>query len=468
MKRNLLTLLGFILLATQAQASWVSSYLEWTNLALGSNQVQRGYYVRDIPYSENLLELRQNYGNIGLKKIYKRMSNKDIELNNENLLTLIKQNIDFDHNPNGYSPLGDSLRYLNKRQVRVIFDAMSEANVVKNQRSYGGRGVGFCFGRALVAHNHALIRNVHPASIRKIWVVGNMGFWGHHVATIVKSKNSWVAIDDFTGIMTVENWIDRMKFEQKGSKKLAFFITRAERFGHATNSLYNSVDLFNVRENNLSRYESDDAKRRLKSRDFYQGFFMDFYEALEYEAMFVDTFSESQAQVQREEQARIAAIKKAEMEEYRNAKRAPNYDVTQETIYCFNNKNPKLNCNYQLSDEEGIFETSVTITGNAQYLVQYQEEATIFTKHIIREDLTEKSYQIVQTKDGALSKNVVKFIKPQYAMVRPYIKVTSKSAQTQLSLEAEVMQIKDVLAKFNTDYQVRAENASPLVRILNN
>ena len=151
-----------------------------------------------------------------------------------------------------------------------------------------------------------------------------------------------------------------------------FFITRAGRFGHATNSLYNSVDLFNVSERNMPRYASVEAKNRSKSNDFYKGFFMDFYEHLEENAAIVRPFSESEAQAQRDEEARIARLAQAEIEAEAVAFKAPFYELSQETIYCFNSENQKLNCNYQLGSGDDIFETSVTITGNAQYLVQYQ------------------------------------------------------------------------------------------------
>ncbi|MEE2670460.1 MAG: hypothetical protein VYA54_02050 [Bdellovibrionota bacterium] len=471
MKSKLLSLVVLGLAATTAQASWVSTYFQWTNLGLGSGQTVRGNYVRSIPGSDSLEQLRMNYGSMALKQIYASMSNSQVQANNENLLELIKDDINFNRNINRYQPMNDALLSLDDDQIRELYRAMTSNYVVQNQRNYGGRGVGFCFGRALVAHNQALIRNVHPNAIRKIWVVGDMGFWGHHVSTIVKSGESWVAIDNYTGIVTVEDWMERMQQEKQGSKDLMFFITRAGRFGHATNSLYNTIDLFNVPANRMQQYADTTAKNNLKSRDFYKGFFMDFYDALESDAVTVRRFSESEAQAQREEAARIERLAQAEREAFEQSVKASDvseFKLSQETIYCFNSENQKLNCNYQLGKDTTKFETSVTITGNAQYLIQIRESEKIYARHITREELSDYSAQIVEDENGVLTKRYVTLIKPQHAPIRPYMRVISTDqTSSQAELQQEVQKIKDVLATFNEDYQVHAENASPLVRIQN-
>jgi hypothetical protein len=436
---------------------------------LSNTGIQSGQYVRSISNSDSLEQLRMNYGSIALKRIYANMSSQEIRENNENVIALSKDDINFERNLNGFRPMNDALTELNRDQIDELYYAMTGTYVVRNQRNYGGRGVGFCFGRALVAHNQALIRNVHPASVRKIWVVGNMGFWGHHVATIVKVKGDWMAVDNFTGVMTVEEWIERMKYEKdsKASKPLMFFITRAGRFGHATNSLYNTIDLFNVPQRSMQRYASTEAKNQLKQNDFYQGFFMDFYEELDEKATIVQRFSQQEADAIAAEEARVEALRIAEAQRIAAATKLSDvskYQQTQETTYCYNTENKKLNCNYGLENEAGTFETSVSITGYAQYLVQKQDGETIYAKHVIS-DLVEgmQSYHISVDNDGNATKRIVEYIKPLQKSLRPLFIVleTVEGLETDAEMLKDISAIKDVVEKFDSRYMVKPENSSP-------
>ena len=289
MKRGFALLFCLLMLSTESVfASWVDAYKSWTALAVGKSLVMNGHRSRLIPDSKNLVELRMNYGQTPFYGVVDYLSAEEIEKNNENLLRLSKLPLMEDPSLDGLTSPEDSVKELSEQQVRELYDAMVLTPVVLNQRNYGGRGVGFCFGRALIAHYHALIRGVDPNSVRKIWVVGDMSFWGHHVATIVKVKNDWMAVDNYTGVMNVESWITRMKQEKKGEKPLMFFITRAGRFGHQLNNLYNPIDLFNIPSGDLELFGN--KIDQLKEDDFFKGFFMDFFDYLDNESVKVEQF----------------------------------------------------------------------------------------------------------------------------------------------------------------------------------
>jgi hypothetical protein len=72
--------------------------------------------------------------------------------------------------------------------------------------------VGYCFGRATLAHVELLRRGVDPKSIRKIFVIGEMKYtldiWELHVATIVKKTGGgwWVLDGLFNKTLEVQDW----------------------------------------------------------------------------------------------------------------------------------------------------------------------------------------------------------------------------------------------------------------------
>lgn len=122
-----------------------------------------------------------------------------------------------------------------------------------------GVTVGFCFARASIAHVEALRRGVDTRSVKKIWVIGDMGHWGHHVATMIKTEEGWMVFDDIFGFVTPRDWIAEMELHTEG-KQLMYFASSAERFGPASNSSYSPVDLFGTEQS-----------------DYYNGFFKDYF-----------------------------------------------------------------------------------------------------------------------------------------------------------------------------------------------
>ncbi|MBU6376294.1 MAG: hypothetical protein KGQ59_09890 [Bdellovibrionales bacterium] len=130
-------------------------------------------------------------------------------------------------------------------------------------RKYDPAGnFGFCFGRATAVHVEALRRGLSRSRVLKIWGVGPMkGGWGHHVATLVAGKEGgWWAIDPEVGkVVSATEWMKWLKDEQENLEEpLVFFVSEAERFGPASSSKYNRIDLYGT-----------------ESGDIYNGYFRD-------------------------------------------------------------------------------------------------------------------------------------------------------------------------------------------------
>lgn len=103
-----------------------------------------------------------------------------------------------------------------------------------------GVEIGFCFGRAMFMHLMLLKMGVQKDSIKKIWAVGPMQTsngitWGHHVSTIVYSREQgWVAVDtNHANPLPVKDWMAHYK-AQNTDGKLKFYITEPEKFGIET------------------------------------------------------------------------------------------------------------------------------------------------------------------------------------------------------------------------------------------
>ncbi len=85
-------------------------------------------------------------------------------------------------------------------------------------KNYSGKNstLGFCFGRATLAHLELLRRGVSPKDIRKIFVLGEMQYqkeiWELHVATIVKKANGgWWVLDGLFGkALELKEWYPQL------------------------------------------------------------------------------------------------------------------------------------------------------------------------------------------------------------------------------------------------------------------
>lgn len=223
---------------------------------------RRGFYTE----AQSLSELEELYGTESLIDIQKRLQHNDILLNNENVKKLLSERYTVD-------PIEGKFSSISLAESQVIYDAMENAKVNKDNFCYDPQGsIGFCFGRATIAHMEALARKVHPEAIKKIWIAGDMGFWGHHVATMVYTKRGWRVLDTNNGKpLTVNAWIAHYwKTNKKDVKEVMVFVTQAGRYGPYDNRPYSALDLFNT--------ENDEFD---KARDYFKGYFHDYFDSLD-------------------------------------------------------------------------------------------------------------------------------------------------------------------------------------------
>ena len=217
--------------------------------------------------AKSLTELEQKYGGTSLLYIQTQLSNEEIAKNNLNIRTLSK----LPHKP---EPIKGKMDTVGSHDTQVIYDAMEESEVNKNHHCYDTKGtIGFCFGRATIAHMEAIARNIHPDSVKKIWIAGDMKEWGHHVATMIYTDKGWMVLDTNIGKpVTVDFWLDYYKpFKNpKAEKEVMAFVTQAGRFGPYDTRAYNAVDLFNT---NSAEYN--------KAKDYFNGYFHDYFESLD-------------------------------------------------------------------------------------------------------------------------------------------------------------------------------------------
>lgn len=263
-----------ILVTSNVFANWVETYREVSD-------PMWNYYVWDnesnheqIPFSRDFAELTDNYGGDNFYYIYHNNSDEFISLNNQNLLQILNHELSEDLT-------GPNTRILSRGQARRVFRATERERVVRNQHRYDPDEVlGLCFGRAIIAHIHALVRGVDETAIKKIWVLGDMKEWQFHVATILKTDRGWYAIDTYTGFMTLERWMSRMERDKKrDARPLMYFVSDSERFSFQSNFIYSAIDLFAVEHTEIDNYIED--TKELKERDLYQGFFVDFFKSLD-------------------------------------------------------------------------------------------------------------------------------------------------------------------------------------------
>lgn len=204
-----------------------------------------------------LKELEKTYGGWSFFEIHSQFSPTKIRTFNQKLSKLLTpREMREQRDPKWVYRLRDE----EARKFYQDFEANPVGSCSANYEP-GGIKIGFCFGRAIIAHVEALRYGVHPSSIKKIWVVGDMQEWGHHVATMIKTESGWMVFDNETGLVSAHRWMELQRAEKKpGAKPLMFFVSSAERFGPANNGTYHASDLFGDGTN-----------------DYYNGFFSDYF-----------------------------------------------------------------------------------------------------------------------------------------------------------------------------------------------
>ncbi len=207
--------------------------------------------------SANLREMEKAYGGWSFFEIHAQFSPRKIRKFNQRLSKfLAPTQMSEQRDPKWVYRLTDEEAH----KFYQDFEANPVGSCSANYEP-GGVKIGFCFGRAIIAHVEALRYGVHPSSIKKIWVVGDMHEWGHHVATMIKTESGWKVFDNETGLVSAHQWMEIQRAEKKaGAKPLMFFVSSAERFGPANNGSYQASDLFGDGLN-----------------DYYNGFFSDYF-----------------------------------------------------------------------------------------------------------------------------------------------------------------------------------------------
>lgn len=154
--------------------------------------------------------------------------------------------------------------------LQPLIQSLNLNPVIKNDYKYQRPGVkiGYCFGRATIAHLTLSLMGVDKNRIRKIWAVGQMGTWQFHVATIVPfSDGNWYAIDNiFPEGKEVRSWAHHWEAEST-RKNLRIYITEAEKFG-STTAIYDG--------RSMGSYDSIQLGLKMNRQDdWYLGFFQD-------------------------------------------------------------------------------------------------------------------------------------------------------------------------------------------------
>lgn len=206
------------------------------------------------------------YGGENLIEIQSRISHEEILANNANIKKIALKTYKVKR-------MAGKKTKLSEDDINVLYKATSNSEVNKNHYCYDPKGtIGFCFGRATITHMEAIIRDIHPDLVKKVWLVGDMGSWGHHVATMIYTPSGWKVFDTNNGrAVNLDYWIDYyMPQRKKSSKEIMVFITQAGRLGPYDNRPYNPIDLFNT--------ESEDFN---KAADYFNGYFHDYFDSLD-------------------------------------------------------------------------------------------------------------------------------------------------------------------------------------------
>lgn len=111
--------------------------------------------------------------------------------------------------------------------------------------------VGYCFGRATLAHLELLRRGVDAKYIRKIFIIGelkyNLDIWELHVATIVNKKGGgwWVLDGLFHKTLDLEDWYKEiLKIAvSKKNPKVSLFLADPVKFLPISGA-YNEKEMF--------------------------------------------------------------------------------------------------------------------------------------------------------------------------------------------------------------------------------
>lgn len=236
------------LLVKVVQLFWALVFLSTTSLAFGSDgacQQLIDQLNKDsralIHETSTLRQIEQDLGEGSLIDLQTSLTTPQIKAANEQVKSALLEPL-----PKINTVLAKSIT---KAQANRLLKVVENHPVIgsDHEERYDPEGcIGFCFGRATVAHKEALRRRVHPEAVRKIWVVGptDAGQWDFHVATIIKGPGTkWWAIDsNYDNAKEVKEWI-KLQEEASDDGRLMIFVTDARRFTPFMARHYSLIDL---------------------------------------------------------------------------------------------------------------------------------------------------------------------------------------------------------------------------------
>ena len=126
--------------------------------------------------------------------------------------------------------------------------------------------IGYCFGRAYLAHMILLKMGLQQDSIRKVWAVGKMNsgtdhiMWDFHVATTAYVKDyGWMVLDtNFNQPLPLRDWFNK-NLSESVDGNVRLYVTDAKKFAIT-----------------VGQYSSSELGFKLpRDADWYKGYFVD-------------------------------------------------------------------------------------------------------------------------------------------------------------------------------------------------
>ncbi len=192
-----------------------------------SSYAKRGAQISAIN-SPNLTRLTDQYTGKNLIELQKSSFQSSVG-NNERTFSALQEIADKGNLSKGNCYTDSELNNLFQQKIK-------NQSVIRNQKAYDpNRVIGFCFGRALIAHLKSV--ELKPGvPVLKIWTVGALSagsiHWSFHTSAMVLACNrKWYALDTlFNKPASLAEWIAKTKNYYHASPQNFIVVTRAEQF----------------------------------------------------------------------------------------------------------------------------------------------------------------------------------------------------------------------------------------------
>lgn len=127
------------------------------------------------------------------------------------------------------------------RKMQGVIDEIEAHPVTSSDAVHDfedGTQIGFCFGRALMAHYLLLKADLQQVDMRKVFVIGelmvNRQMWNFHVAVMVRdSRSGWIVVDPLQRKpLSLSEWVTVMKsYDIKFPfSRTRFYVTDVRKF----------------------------------------------------------------------------------------------------------------------------------------------------------------------------------------------------------------------------------------------